>query len=278
MEEKTRRVRIAINEAPVIIQSLHGNQASTEYAMWDNITASEFFPPNENSACYILSLEKPVSQVSEVWEAESRLIDALGLLSVAWPFSGGGFIFLETRKVPHASSYESNAKEIEADLLRQARQGFGNVACNFSLIHEDIATYSQPPLDTAVRLAREMREDHTLNSLLNCYQQACVEYYHPQSTKRPSWFIDLYKVRENLKQIHGDARSALNISKRDWSFFGNILNNNNLRHASTSGMVQDVEAKDKDQLYRLARSWIQTHLLRKNLPVVLVQDRDSYSA
>jgi hypothetical protein len=273
MAGKIPRVRIALKETPVIIQSLKGDQVSAEYALWDDIAASEFFPPSVNSAFYILSLEKPVSQASEVWVVESELIEALELLAAAWPFSGGGFIILETRKLPHAPRYESNAKEIETDLFRQARQGFADAAARVHLIHEDVATYRQPPLGTAVRLAKVMRENPALNSLLSYHQQACVEYYHPQRAKRPSWFIDLYKVREVLKEIYAGeakARSLLNISNSDWSFFGRILNNYDLRHAKVSGMAQAVPVQDVDRVYRLARSWIQTHLLRQGLPVVLV--------
>jgi hypothetical protein len=194
-------------------------------------------------------------------------------LAAAWPFSGGGFIILETRKVPHAPRYESNAKEIETALLCQARQGFRDGAARFHLIHEDIATYRQPPLATAVRLAKVMRENPALNSLLSYHQQACVEYYHPQRAKRPSWFIDLYKVREVLKEIYAGeakAQSVLNISNEDWRFFGRILNNYDLRHAKVSGIAEAVLAQDVDRLYRLARSWIQTHLLSQDLPVVPV--------
>jgi hypothetical protein len=80
MAEKIPQVRIALKETPIIILSLKGEQVSAEYALWDDIAASEFFPPSVNSAFYILSLEKPVSQASEVWVVEGELIEALELL------------------------------------------------------------------------------------------------------------------------------------------------------------------------------------------------------
>jgi hypothetical protein len=219
MAEKILPVRIALKEEPVIIQSLKGDQLSAEYALWDDITASEFFPPNVNSAFYGLSLEKSVSQASAVRAVEDELIEALELLAAAWPFSGGGFINLATRRVPHAPRYESNAKEIETELLRQARQGFANVECRFNVIHEDIGTYRQPPLGTAVRLAKEMQDNPALDRLLSYYRKACVEYYHPQRDERSSWFIHLYKVRDALAKIYkgeDKARSILNISTPLW--------------------------------------------------------------
>jgi hypothetical protein len=149
---------MALKEGPVIIWSLNGTRLSAGYALWNDIVASEFFPPNGDSAFYVLSLEKPVFQASEV-----------------------------------------------------------------------------------------------------------VEYDHPQGAKRPSWFIDLYKVREVLKEIYAGeakAQSMLNISNDDCRFFMRILNNYDLRHAMVSGIAEAIAAQDVDRLYRLAQSWIQAHLPR----------------
>lgn len=271
MVEKAPSVRIAVKEGPVIIESLGGEQLSAEYAMWDDIVASEFFPPDVSSAFYVLSLEKSVSRASEVWRVEAELVEALESLTAAWPFSGGSFMTLETRKVAYAPRYESNAKAIETELL--ARQGLHRVESHLTASYEVLATYRQPPHDTAVRLSRVMRENLALERLLRYHRQAWMEYYYRQKAERSSWFIHLYKIREVLAEVHGGeskARSHLGVSKRDWSFFGSILNNNDLRHAKVSGTAPAVRGEDVNRLYRLARSWIQTHLLREGLPVVAI--------
>ena len=100
-----------------------------------------------------------------------------------------------------------------------------------------------------------------------------MEYYSRQRTDRSSWFIHLYKIRDFLAKIDGgevQARSRLSISKGEWSFFGAILNNNDLRHAEISGTAPSVVRQDVDRLYRLARDWIRTHLVNQGLPVVSV--------
>jgi hypothetical protein len=271
MREKALPVRIALKDGPVIIRSLNGAHLSAKYDLWNDIVASEFFPPNVDSAFYVLSLEKSVSRASEVWIVEAELVEALELLAAAWPFSGGSFMIPETRKVAHAARYESNAKEIETELL--AREGLRRVESSLTACYEIIATYRQPPLDTSARLARVMRGNPDLGRLLGYHQQAWVEYYHRQRAERSSWFIHLYGIRKVLTEIYGGepkARSHLDISYSDWSFYRHILDNNDLRHAEVSGTAPAVPAQDVDRLYRLARSWIQTHLLRQGIPVVPV--------
>src|SRR5438093_2584523 len=125
MTEGAPSVRIVLKEGPVVIRSLNGAGINAEYDLWDDIVASESFPSNVDSAFYILSLEKPVAQVGEVWTVEAKLVNALELLATAWPFSGGSFIILETHEVAQTPRYESNAKEIEIILL--VREGLRHV-------------------------------------------------------------------------------------------------------------------------------------------------------
>src|SRR3972149_4254961 len=105
MTENIFSVRIAIKEGPIKIKSLNGNQLNEQYAFWDGIVASEFFPPNVDSAFYVLSLEKSVSIRSEVYIVESELVDAIKLIAWAWPFSGGSFMILEMRKIVLSTRY-----------------------------------------------------------------------------------------------------------------------------------------------------------------------------
>jgi hypothetical protein len=271
MIEKALPVQIVLKEGPVIIRSLNGAQVNAAYDLWNDIIASEFFPPNTDSAFYILSLAKPVSQPAEVRKVEAELIKALELLATVWPFSGGSFMILETRKVTQTPRHESNAKEIETELL--ARQGLRHVKSSFTAGYEILATYLQPPLATAVHLAKAMLNDPPLGKLLEYHQRAWVEYYSRQRTDRSSWFIHLYKIRDLLAKVYGgevQTRSRLGISKDGWSFFGAILNNNDLRHAEISGIAPTVARQDVDRLYRLARDWIRTHLVNQGLLVVSV--------
>lgn len=267
MTENIFSVRIAVKEGPIKIKSLNGNQLNEQYTLWDNIVASEHFPANVDSAFYLLSLEKSVSIRHEVYRVESELVDAINLIAWAWPFSGGSFINLEMRKLVISPRYESNAKEIEEELL--AREGFHQVESNWSATVEIIGGYCQPPLEAAIRIVNAMRRNPALHSLMKYYHQAWLEYYHRHRTERSSWFIDLYKIQDVLKEIYCMKKfkegNALKISKVDWSFFEKTLNNNDLRHAEISGNAPSVTREDVDRLYRLARTWIQSHLIKQGL-------------
>lgn len=271
MTENVLPVQIVLKEGPIIIRSLNGAQVNAAYDLWNNIIASEFFPPNTDSAFYILSLAKPVSQAAEVRKVEVELIKALELLATTWPFSGGSFMIPETHEVTQIPRHESNAKEIETELL--AREGLRHVESSFTANYGVIATYLQPPLATASNLAKAILNDPPLGKLLEYHQRAWVEYYSRRRTDRSSWFIHLYKIRDFLAKVYGgevQTQSRLGISKDDWSFFGTILNNNDLRHAEISGTAPSVAHQDVDRLYRLARDWIRTHLVNQRLPVVSV--------
>jgi hypothetical protein len=265
---KFEPVRIVLKEGPVILRSLNGAGVNMKYALWNGIVASDFFPPGVDSAFYVLSLEKMVAHSTEVEVVEAELITSLNFLALAWPFSGGSFMVPESRNEAGAPRYESNAQQVGNEQL--AREGLRPVKQIATIGFETLANYLQPPLATASRLAVAMRDKPVLGKLLQYHQQAWVEYYYRSRIESPSWFIDLYKIREVLGTIYGGeskTRNDLSISNNDWKYFGSILNNNDLRHAEVCGEVPPVKRPEVDRLYELARLWIQAHLVRAGLPV-----------
>ena len=212
----------------------------------------------------MLSLWKSVADAKEVWFAEAELVRALEFLSMAWPFCGGSFMVLETREITKSPRYESTANDAESQLL--ARLGLSRVEASFTSSILTLATYHEPPLEKASRIARAMLEDSRLRKLLGYHQRAWVEYYARRQTERSSWFVDLYKMREVLENIYGgeqQAKAQLGIPNSDWSYFGAILNNNDLRHAEIMDSAPEVPGENVAGLFRLAWTWIKTHLSRR---------------
>jgi hypothetical protein len=266
MTDNALSIRIVRKEGPVLIPSLQGEGIDAKYEVWEDVTAAEFFPPKVDYAFYTISLSKFVSQHTEVSKVEAELIGALKLIAIAWPFCGGSFMIPETYQVLKISSHESNSGGIQKELL--AREGLQRVAKEAAANLEVLAMYSRPPLGTATQLANAMHCEPALAELLEYHQQAWVEYYQ-DTNLRSSWFTHLYKVRDFLGKVCGgesEARSYLNISRADWSFFGKILNGNNLRHAEIQGMGPTVARADVDRLFLLARNWIRSYLREKGVP------------
>lgn len=266
MTEEAFPVKIVFKHGPVTIKSIEGACVRANYDLWDKILASEFFPPNVDSGFYALTLEKPVSLLTEIQPVESELIEALELLATAWPFSGGSFMILEQRNENRTPCYESNAKEVEAGLL--AAKKLRHVEKTLQFSHEIVGTYLNPPLAIAARLTRKMRGNLPLSKLLWYHYHAWLEYYSRKRVEHSLWFIHLYKIRDVLTNIYGGERnteSRLNIPKDDWSFFGFLLNNNDLRHAEVRGTPPSITRQDVDRLYHLARSWIGSHLLSEGI-------------
>lgn len=262
-------VEIVLQEGPVLISALGRSGVDATYELWNGMSASEFFPPDTDSAFYVLSLRKPVRDADRVVEAEAELVSALQLLSAAWPFCGGSSMVLETREVVTAARFQSNASTVRDQLL--AERGKRSIAASATVAWESGATYRLAPLKGASTIANAATTNHGLRRLLRYHQTAWVEFYHGRRNDPSSWFIDLYKVRDLLKKLHGNesaAMSNLAIARPDWEFFGTILNNNDLRHAEISGIAPSVTSEDVTRLYGLARAWTARYLKQLSLPVL----------
>jgi hypothetical protein len=261
-------VEIILKEGPVLIPSLARAGVDRSYPLWGDMSASEFFPSDVESAFYVLSLRKPVRDPDDVSAIEGELVSALRLLAMAWPFCGGSFMVLDSRDVIVSGRFESNAERVRSELL--AASGKRVVRSSATLPIESVATYDRPPLDVASVVAKAATNDYGLRRLLTYHQTAWVGYYGRARSDRPSWFIDLYKVRDLLKNLYRDeeaAKAHLAIADGDWRFFGDTLNNNDLRHAEVTGVLPAVPREDIDRLYRLARTWARSHLKAVGLPI-----------
>lgn len=267
---ETPPVELTVSEGPVILQSVGGEGVEATRALWNDMSAREFFPACSGSAFYTLSLSKAASRVDVVEDIEGELTAALHILAAAWPFSGGSFMALATREVVTSARCQSNAGEVRRQLL--ARAGLTRVAATTTIAAEWGSTYLAPPLGKAAAIGKAAVKDYALYKLLHYHQTAWLEYYYRSRVDRSSWFITLYKVRELLQKIHmgeGGARSRLDIHHDDWAFFGRLLNNDDLRHAELSGKPPSLLPSDVDRAYRLARDWTATHLTVLGLQVLL---------
>jgi len=270
----TAEVCLTLTQGPICGLGDAGIEAS--YPLWNSIVAAEAFPSGAggSGANYVVRLKKEVSHASEVRRAESELSTALQMLAAAWPFSGGSYLTIETREVVCSPCFESNADDIEREML--ARSGLTRTALQASLGLSWAATYSQAPLCVAARIVGLMHSDFQTRRLLHYHQRAVIERSHPTASDGASWFIGLYKVRDFIAKIYGNgktadakkARDTLGISTAQWDYFGNILNNNDLRHAEISGIAPSISAATQGNLYRIALCWVASYLRTKDIPAI----------
>jgi hypothetical protein len=260
----TAEVCLTLTDGPICGLGDAGIEVS--YPLGDSIIAAESFPPGAGAsgANYVLRLKIEVSHASEVRHAEDGLTKALQLLAAAWPFSGGSYLIIETREVVCSPRFENNANDLEREML--ARSGLTRVVSEVRMPLGWSAPYSQAPLCVAARIAQSMHSDFPTRRLLLYHQGAVIERGHS------SWFISLYKVRDFLCKLYNGEKAtkeALNITK-GWSYFGNLLNHNDLRHAEISGNVpSSISNSEIDKLYRLAHCWVASYLRNeKSLPAL----------
>jgi hypothetical protein len=259
-------VQLKIKEGPVVLKKGGKDGIAASHQLWDGAVAVESFPATTGSAFYAVTLEKPVTDGRKVREAEKDLTEALLLIARAWSFSGGTYMIVETREVVLSSRVESNAHAVEQEFL--AREGLVGLRADAVMKVEFSATYHQPPLSLAIEIAKLMRADFIARQLLTYFDRAWVDYYHYRSTALSYWFVDLYKVRDLIAKFYGGenaARSALGIIKSEWSFFGDVLNNNDLRHAEVTGTAPPVPPEDVARIFAIARTWISSYLVCKGI-------------
>jgi hypothetical protein len=108
-----RIVRICIKDGPVLLRNLPESGVNASYPLWDDASASEFFPPKVETANYVLTVEKRVMLASQVRSAEKDLVEALGLIAAVWSFSGGSHLLIDTHELSSIPRFESNADEVE---------------------------------------------------------------------------------------------------------------------------------------------------------------------
>lgn len=164
---------LTVTEGPVIISGLGSAAVDATHTLWDCIVASEKFPSGAGAlgGSYVVTLKKGVDHANEVRRAEDDLTKALLMLAAAWPFAGGPYMTIQTREVVCSPRFESNAAEVERRLLE--KYGVARVASTASMPLSWSATYSQPPLCLAARIARLMHCDFFTRKLL-CYHQKSV--------------------------------------------------------------------------------------------------------
>jgi hypothetical protein len=247
-------VKIELAQDPVYMKWLDGKGLNCEYRLWNEIYAHEYFPKNAESAKYVLTLQKCVNHHSEVSKIKAELVDALARLSEAWVFSGGSLLPIKEKRLIYQPLYYSNAHDVEKELL--VREGKTKVYSSLSIAWECGCTYYEAPLRKAIRICTAAISRPEI--------QKVIKYYTDARLNDEKWFIDLYKVRDSIKDVYGsDAKAieALSIDKDDWSYFGKVLNNNDLRHPPKSGTPRSsLREEDKNKVEVLAREWVSRFL------------------
>jgi hypothetical protein len=262
---KVEYVELTLKTGVVHLQNHDGSEIDASYPLWDGMTAKEFYPAvTQGGAYYVITLGKGIAKATEVSATEAELSGALRKIASAWVFAGGSQMVVEHRDIISSKGFTSNAESVRERLL--AAVGQKELSASFSMPMGFGATYSQAPLALAVDIAVVMEADFFVNRLINYYQQASLE------RSLASWALHLYKVRDLLDKRYCKPKKAyqeLGISyKREWSRFGELLNNNDLRHAEICGTVPIISRNDIDWLFRTSRSWIAKFLRTKGVNAI----------
>lgn len=246
------------------VESSEGKGVDVGIGLWNGIRAVEYFPPIEGSAFYVLTLHKPVQTAEGVDAIEGELKAALLALRRVWQFSGGARLATEQARLHRTEAYESNAEAVRNRLL--VAKGQTHVASYTSIPFEVVAGYRCMPLRNAMALATLARSDVRIARLF--------EYYDDVWNK-PEWYVALYKVREVLQELGGgaekSAQTAFSISSTDWSWFGKILNNYDLRHAPKSqslNLSAEPSREDVEKVKQMGRSWIKAFIATTGVALV----------
>jgi hypothetical protein len=174
---------------------------------------------------------------------------------------------IQSRQVISSSAFRSNADEVERQLLASEGLTKQNFSVSRSPAPSASATYSVTPLKNAIAIAKTMRSDYVTGQLVKYYHEAWVNRL---KLDEASWFVNLYKVRDLLKKhYHGEkqAQTALSISRTEWKKVGDLVNNNDFRHAEITGKAPPVSPAEIDDVYTISRRWVVLYLKTKSLTI-----------
>lgn len=263
-----RCLELKLTDGPVLIRGLGNAGLDASYPLWDDMHANEWFPAGagESGAKYVLTVKARVSEVGEVRRIEDKLTEALRLLSMAWPFSGGSYMPLKSRRVTSLPRVSSNAGDVEQELLEE--QGVKKVELSCSIDAYIMGSYIHPPLLIAIEIAKLIRSNFLVKKLFEYHCLASEGFYDPITPNDPCWYINLYKVSETLvKLCNGPKRmrTSLGIPDSDWKHFQKQINKNDLRHAETTGNVPTISKDERTTLYQMGSRWISSYLRTKSI-------------
>ncbi len=260
MGESGRTLVLEAKEGPVTIRSDEGAGIDKEYDLTEEIRVQEEFASTTDSAFYFVRLKMQALSEQGLIESEKKLIEAYRRLCYLWPFCGGNNMRCRTRAISVRDSFKTNMEELRASFLKE--RGLRPFSLTTGLNAAWSGTYERPPLMRAVALYRHLDSDVDLADML--------KYYYEARGGDESWYTPLYKVREVLaRPLHNEraARSALGISGRKWTKFGQSLNDiYDRRHAVCGSADMPVATKKPDwELIETARRWIESYLQYKGI-------------
>ena len=240
----------------MVLEGHDGSAIDQHEDLWEGIGVQVRRPSTSSSASFLVELTKIASRPEEVALVEGELLEALAFLAATWSFAGGSHLSLIQGGSVMTPSFTTNSAETRKALL--AEEGLVPVEASFRMNIEASAGYRTPPLRRAAVIARHCRADEVLAVLLKNYHAARDKYLHRGHSDRNSWFIDLYKVREVLKQT--PIAATLRSQSSDWQYFGEKLNRGDLRHAEVPRTTPPLATDEIDRLFSIARNWIEKYL------------------
>ncbi len=255
-------LKLTIKHEPVRIDSVGKDGFCKQFQLENGVVCEEDIPAGEDLNQYIISLRKDIALSKDAYTTENELKKVLEDLTKVWPVITGyrmGHDKSTTTKVP---SYESNAHEVKDALLKKEKREkiYAELKSSWSIWN----AYKVPPLEEALKLRSAILDDPKLDRL--------IKYLFNGYENHEFWFLFIYKVRDQLKIIHGnekETRTILKILETQWNDFGNTLNNYDLRHPGHKNKTEPLDPREADRILLTARTWVAKELKRRNLPFAM---------
>lgn len=251
------KLKIAMCLLPVEITSVGKEDFEKEHQVEPGYFCIEKFQKDKNQ--YEISLHTDITFYKEVDEAHKKLLTILTEISEVWPIITGSKLELFEKKTNETPNFSTNRDDIQ-NLLRKQENLFP-VTKELSVEWSNWNRFKNPPLEDAISLRNGCSKDPELKKL--------ISYYYFAIKHETGWFIPLYKVGEQLKKIHylkeGALKEKLGICSTEWNKFNKRLNNHDLRHIGEGIYNNLLDSTDKNELYRIARSWIIKELQNRSI-------------
>lgn len=251
------KLKLDLTLEPIEIETIDKNGFTKEYPIEDGMYCKESIPVGSGNNKYILSIFTDVSQLKDVFNSHNKLTQVMDDLAQVWPIATGYRLGHLQKKQTEEVRYDSNLDLVLTELQKKEKVKIMTSSLNqyYSIWHG----FLTPPLEVTLILRDNIRKDPELRKLIG--------YYYEAIESKEKWFIALYKIKDQLNSIHNNrAKNILSIKNEYWQFFELKLNSHDLRHPGKKDKNMPIDNCDRNELFKIARSWIAKEMEQRNIP------------
>lgn len=246
------KITYTLREGPVKVLSNNGKGIKKTYKIWYEMTCSEYFPPDTESAFYVVEISQAVSNSNEVDFAKENIEDMIRRLERVWMLAGGGKMQeLQITEIK-GNTIPNNVEKVREKLLKSEGFEITTIAGGACVGYD--CTYNRFPLKHAIDLV-DLANPANHPELNEVYK-----HFHVGMSENPLWYSELYKIKDDFKRILKTDKPFKALNMKSDGRFEEILTR--LRHTpwKEKNLYKGVSTQEKAEVRAIGRLLVESYI------------------